>query len=74
MATTSRLPGGFTRVTMTFAMVLLVALVAFTVGALANDSRYALVALAVSIPILFAIAPRGAPRRLTRTARRSGES
>jgi hypothetical protein len=48
---------------MTFAMMLLVALAAFTVGAVTDDSRYALLALGLSIPVLLVIVPRGATRK-----------
>lgn len=45
-------PTGFTRRTTAFATLVLVTLAAFTVGAVLDDSRYAIAVMALAIPIL----------------------
>lgn len=45
-------PAGFSRRTTAFATLVLVALAAFTVGAVLDDSRYAIAVMALAVPIL----------------------
>ena len=63
MATTSRpVPGGTPHLTIAFAILVPVALAAFTLGALLNSASYALVVLALAIPVLIVLLTRGANR------------
>lgn len=73
MATTSghtssvrRVPGGFPHLTIAFSTLLLVALAAFTLGALTNNSLYALVMLGLSIPIVIVALTHSATRKRAR--------
>jgi hypothetical protein len=59
------MPGGFPHLTVAFATLLLVALAAFTLGALLNSSSYTFVVLALATPVLIVM--------LTRSANRSRE-
>ena len=56
------MPGGFPHLTVAFATLLLVALAAFTLGALLNNSLYALVILGLAIPVLIVVLTRSASR------------
>lgn len=55
MLTTTR---GFTRRTTAFATFVLVTLVAFTAGAVFDDSRYVLAVMALVVPILIFVMPQ----------------
>ena len=56
------MPGGFPHLTAAFATLLLVALAAFTLGALLNSVSYTLVALALTTPVLILVLTRSANR------------
>ena len=60
------MPGGFPHLTAAFATVLLVALAAFTLGALLNSASYAIVVLALATPVLILVTTRSANRRRAR--------
>jgi hypothetical protein len=57
-----RRPGGFPRLTAAFATLVLVALAVFTLGAVLDSPRFALVVLGLAIPILIAVLTRNANR------------
>ena len=62
------MPGGFPHLTAAFATLLLVALAAFTLGALLNSASYALVVLALATPVLILVLTRSANRRRARVS------
>ena len=56
------MPGGFPHLTVAFATLVLVALAAFTLAALLNNSLFALVVLGLAVPILIVVLTRNATR------------